>query len=454
MSRLCLATALASALAACAPSTASRPAGTTPGANVPPGRIGDYPPPSSDSIMKSGPYEGAPARLVCDKSVPEIGEFVTCTMTARIMGPRGLMDIALTRPDTLHATTPDVVAFTTKGQGELVAKNPGWTVMWARVYGAVAFRPLSVARRFGSIHLTPNVRDTTIRVGDPLVARVLVVDDTGSAIPLRRGEVTFSSAVLSGPAGRFDQLDSMRMRFVALYPGRAELRATYGQRGVNMIIRVDSAPHRVIAARHPIVTVIATRQGARAARVGLMLMPDSVVAFTDSLGMARFMGVSSGPHTIIATCPVSRRLIGREFDRKTLEVESRNDRSIVVDMNPTECVEPAVETTRGTFAGHYSTGADGETFEPCRSFPSPNGDAYDPREQLAWVALSDTIARDARLVSVAGRAPADVPTSLYVRWVGTLTGPGSYGSGGRASYLLHVERILEIRRSDPRDCSR
>ena len=447
---------IALAIGACAqpggPRAASAP---VPGINVPPGRIGDYPAPGRDSIMTSGPYAGAPARLVCDKNAPEIGEFVTCSMSARIMGPRGPIEVALPRPDSLHATTPDIVAFTTKGQGELVAKNPGWTVMWARVYGAVVSRPISVARRFGSLHLVPNVRDTVLHVGDTLLLRVLVVNDTGTTMPVRRGEVKFNEAQWGAP-GRFEEIDSLRGRFIANGIGRSELHVVYGPRAVNLTIKVDSAPHRVIAVRHPIVTVIASGAGGatRPARVGLMLLPDSTVAFTDSLGMARFTGVSSGSHTVVATCPVSRRLIGREFARETFDVESRNDRSAVVNMNATECVEPTVVTARGTFAGHYSTGMDGETFQPCKYFPAPNGDAYDLREQLAWVALSDTTARDSRLVKVTGSAPGDAPALLYVRWTGTLTGPGSYGIGGRASYLLHVERILEVRRAAPRDCER
>jgi hypothetical protein len=151
---------------------------------------------------------------------------------------------------------------------------------------------------------------------------------------------------------------------------------------------------------------------------------------------------------------VSRRTLGREFASREIELSGTTDTTVEIAMTPLECAEPMVETMRGTFEGVYTTGFDGEWFRPCTAFRRPVGDAYDLRDPLAWVSLDEGAARDPRLAKLLTRWPAEEPAEFFVRWNGTLTGPGSYGTRGAATHLFFAQRILEIRRAAPGDCKR
>jgi hypothetical protein len=312
----------------------------------------------------------------------------------------------------------------------------------------------------GSLVLEPNVRDTTIHVGDTLLVRVLALDDTGYSIPIPRGSYSFAPAFTGGGRpGTFDQVDSVRWRLVARGTGSIALAVMFQRRTVRMNIKIDSAPPRppparVIAVRPPLLKVVVTRGASRVRRAGVVLDADAAVRFTDSTGAFQFQRVAYGKHTLHISCPVSRRTLGREFASREIEVGSTADTTVEIAMTPLECAEPMIETMRGTFEGVYTTGFDGEWFRPCTAFRRPVGDAYDLRDPLAWVSFDEGAARDPRLAKLLTRWPAEEPVEFFVRWSGTLTGPGSYGTRGAATHVLFAQRILEIRRAAPGDCKR
>ena len=108
----------------------------------------------------------------------------------------------------------------------------------------------------------------------------------------------------------------------------------------------------------------------------------------------------------------------------------------------------------GVFRGHYTGGFEASEFVACRAD--------------SWLVPSDSI-NSARLG--ASRAWADWPTSIatpmnwnavrpdsfgtsrfYVRWRGTIVGPGRYGHMGSEPFELRVDSILEFRAPRPQDC--
>jgi len=446
---------VALAIVACAtqqPQAASAP---TPRTDLPPWWVGDFWPPNSDSIMKSGPYAGAVAVLTCNKGLmPIVGDVVPCTVSTTVMGPRGPVTTELEPTERMHPAFSGI--FDPVGKDKLVARAPGRTTIWTNVYGAFPRAYLVVTPRYGSIKFEPDVPDTLIRIGDTLKLRLLFVDEAGRTAPLAHFVYSFDERPVGRQIGFFQPVDSIQRRFVPTSAGRTSITATYGQRNARMFIRVDSAAKRDTTTRRviatgPFVRVTVTRDGTRVPHVGLTLGPDSSVSFTDSTGTFRFTRVKLGTHTIQLTCPVSRRLVGREFARQVVHVEPATDTAVHVVLNPNECVEPPNQTIRGVFAGHYTRAFDEETFQPCKAFPPGGGDAYDLSDQRALVALEDSVAKDPRLTRLY-RAGVDSATRMYVRWSGTLTGPASYGIRGRENYLLHVEQIAEARRPSATDC--
>ena len=443
------------AVTACATNQPRAANAPTPRTDLPPWWVGDFWPPNSDSIMKSGPYAGAVAVLSCNKGLmPTVGDVIPCTLSTTVMGPRGPVTTELEATERMHPAFTGILD--PVGKDKLVARAPGRTSIWTNVYGAIAKSYLVVTPRYGSMKFEPDVPDTLIRIGDTLKFRVLFIDEAGHVTPLSHFVYSFDERPVGRQVGFFQPVDSIQWRFVPNSAGRTSITATYGQRNARMYIRVDSAakrdstPRRVIATG-PFVRVTVTRDGARVPHVGIMLGPDSSVSFTDSTGTFRFTRVKLGTHTLQLTCPVSRRLVGREFARQVVRVEPATDTAVNVVLNPNECVEPPNQTIRGVFAGHYTKAFDEETFQPCRPFPSGGGDAYDLRDQRALVALEDSVAKDARLTRLY-RPGVDSATTVYVRWSGTLTGPASYGIRGRDNYLLHVEQIAEARRPSAADC--
>lgn len=433
-------------IAAIAAAACARPQPTI----APPGVTGDFPPRSSDSIMTSGPYPGAVARLVCRHGfpAPEVGDFVSCWVTTTIIGERGITEIVLPDSIVTHTTSPNVLVPMTRG--ELVARNPGATTVWTTIHGAVAARGISVTRKVGMLRFEPNVPDTAIRVGDTLRFRAIVLDDTGRALPV--GRVLNLNVTNWGNPGRAEPLDSAQWRFVARAPGRIEFWTTFGRRVARMNVRVDTALTPPPPPRRSIVRVLATRgPSTGAARVGVRLEPEGSVTFSDTTGFVRYVALAPGTRVIHATCPVSRRLIGREFAQRSIDVTTATDTLIHLTLAAGECIEPPEQTVRGTFEGHYTSGFEDESFRPCRDFPIQRGDAYDQQNQVAWVAFDSVAARDPRLRAILKES--EPGERLFVRWSGILTGPGSYGHLGTAEYLLRVEKILEIRKAGATACA-
>jgi len=125
-------------------------------------------------------------------------------------------------------------------------------------------------------------------------------------------------------------------------------------------------------------------------------------------------------------------------------------------------VEPMAECDRrplrrfsGEFRGYYTPGFESSEFVPCVEdawfLPSDalRMSPYDQRR--AWVKLSDVrLPAEFRLPD----APRDEYGNprYFVRWRGTIEGPGHYGHLGVSAFELRVDTIIEIHAPRKGDC--
>jgi hypothetical protein len=170
------------------------------------------------------------------------------------------------------------------------------------------------------------------------------------------------------------------------------------------------------------------------------------LAWTDTTGTFTMTGVPLASELRIR-CPTTRRLAGRIVRRQDLTLDTP-ETTVVIRLAGAECVEPPIQSTHGEFRGHYTSGFESSDFRPCEGLP-PAAKAFDDSWGAAWVSFAPGF--DLRKVKWPTVADTTSP-ALYVRWQGTLTGPGSYGHLGVATYQFVVDRILEIRAGKPGDC--
>jgi hypothetical protein len=115
-----------------------------------------------------------------------------------------------------------------------------------------------------------------------------------------------------------------------------------------------------------------------------------------------------------------------------------------------------VREVAGTFRGHYTPGFESSEFIPCPSdawfLPGDSLDTYPYDARRAWA----TWPRDRRMNSFT--AWPDVPADswgnprYYVRWRGTVVGPGQYGHMGVSPFEFRLDSILEVRPPAKDDC--
>jgi len=128
--------------------------------------------------------------------------------------------------------------------------------------------------------------------------------------------------------------------------------------------------------------------------------------------------------------------------------DGRADATIEVDASV--CVEPPVRSVRRRFKGLYSWGFEYATFLPCEGMPAES--SYYADAGSYWATLPDSIS-----TAVDDAAPETKTTwrdgrRVYVEWLGTATGPGSYGHMGGALYNLDVEALYKVSATIPTHC--
>ncbi len=174
---------------------------------------------------------------------------------------------------------------------------------------------------------------------------------------------------------------------------------------------------------------------------------------TDSLGRYTLDGVPAGTWSVEFHCP-SRTLLGRSLARRTGTVAANAVLRLDIHAPPGWCVEPDSGSRVGVFRGHYSFGFEESRFVPCPDSSAGLAKGLLPGEHVvepsAWVNFTSTAQRQ-RV-----RWPKPLENERYpryfVRWQGTLTGPGTYGHLGVSAFAFTADTILEVRRPEATDC--
>ncbi len=135
------------------------------------------------------------------------------------------------------------------------------------------------------------------------------------------------------------------------------------------------------------------------------------------------------------------------------------DSGLRVLVDATGCDQRIERRTRGTFTGYWEVGFEHMQFTPC--------------PQTAWYIVSDTakvdadsrtawlMLRDKEMTADATRRwpkPRIIKSEwnypqYFIRWKGTIVGPGEHGHFGVSAFLAEVDSLLEIRTPAAGDCA-
>lgn len=170
-------------------------------------------------------------------------------------------------------------------------------------------------------------------------------------------------------------------------------------------------------------------------------------AITDSAGRFRVDDLEFDEVDFDVYCPsqtqLGKLLVGRHM---ATPAGSRKTLRLLVDGR--RCVEPPRRSIAGTFRGHYRTGFEESGFRMCADSASgiraSRGEPGGFGEERIWVRFSPAAERRPfpwPAVSGGGRGRI---RNVYVRWAGTLTGPGRFGHFAMSPYEIVVDSVLYV----------
>ncbi len=176
----------------------------------------------------------------------------------------------------------------------------------------------------------------------------------------------------------------------------------------------------------------------------------------DSTGAYRLAGLPTGDLVFTVRCDIFLRLGQIELGKDTLGVSgasaTRKDWSVAVR----GCDQRPFRRIRATFRGHFEAGFESMDFRPCPSdawfLPSDSLERYPYDARRAWV-TADQHVTDAVRWPEGVRLEAGGTRIYFVRWRGTIVGPGRYGHMDGSPFELFVDSIMEVRASAPDDCT-
>lgn len=106
-----------------------------------------------------------------------------------------------------------------------------------------------------------------------------------------------------------------------------------------------------------------------------------------------------------------------------------------------QTLSPTPGPTKGEFEGTYSNGFEVSAFVPCEGV-SPAGPGYVPAYWLSGT--TEFYEQYTALVQSSGHDPATGYLSVYVRFKGELSPPGSYGHLSAYEREITVTELLEM----------
>lgn len=120
------------------------------------------------------------------------------------------------------------------------------------------------------------------------------------------------------------------------------------------------------------------------------------------------------------------------------------------------CDRRPIRKLSGIFGGHYTPGFESSEFIPCASdgwfLLSDSLDTYSYDARRAWVTWPPSAPTDSLLTWPEVPADAWGNPRYYVRWRGTVVGPGRYGHMGVSPFEFMVDSVLEVSVPARNDC--
>jgi hypothetical protein len=159
---------------------------------------------------------------------------------------------------------------------------------------------------------------------------------------------------------------------------------------------------------------------------------------------------------LVFRCSRRRGLQGEVAAPRAGAALSRTELRIEVDT--LGCDLRPLRRMAGVFAGHWSRGFEQSSFTPCATaswYVSSDTLGISDYARSAWLSLSGGD-RAPGAPAVWPRARLVLPPWNYpehfIRWRGTVIGPGRYGHMGVSGFEAHVDSILEVRTPASTDC--
>ena len=145
-------------------------------------------------------------------------------------------------------------------------------------------------------------------------------------------------------------------------------------------------------------------------------------------------------------CP-SRTLLGKRLLVRTMHLQANSSVRVDLTVDRALCDEPPFRKVKGEFRGAYSAGFEESSFQICADSSLGLPPAH-PRDIgrspiTAWVEYT-AHAQNQRSIKWPTDAELEGSPLIYVRWRGTLSGPGTYGHLGVSDYLFEVDSIVHV----------
>lgn len=175
----------------------------------------------------------------------------------------------------------------------------------------------------------------------------------------------------------------------------------------------------------------------------------------DSLGMFQLDSMPNMVGTLTTRC-ITDGFMSRQVMQVSLYPDTLAG-PVTVAIDTASCDTRPVRRERRTLSGHYSSGFENSSFVPCPSdswlLPSDTTSRGGPLGARAWVEWdrsSDSTPGRPATWPRAREFPHDV--DAFVRWTGTLIGPGGFGHFSGSPFAFHVDSIVEVRAPRKGDC--
>jgi hypothetical protein len=171
---------------------------------------------------------------------------------------------------------------------------------------------------------------------------------------------------------------------------------------------------------------------------------------SDSTGHFWLWGFAPGKRKIIVYCPLRRQWLGKVATTLTIQTPPAMKDTMDIPVDMRGCTDVPLDTAHVRTRGIWSVGFEDGFFTPCKPFNQIELGGYLDWSKQAYLGFARSV------VNPPEGWPDVKPERGYQRFfldlVGDLTGPGSYGHLGIATYHLTVTRVFSAKAATKTSC--